>query len=48
MNSIFQSVIDEHLKSLDRDNPRDLVDFYLLAIEENKNDPNTTFKDDCE
>lgn len=34
-----QELIEEHRSSLDPDNPKDLMDGYLLDIEASKDDP---------
>uniref|UniRef100_A0A2P2I3B0 Cytochrome P450 2L1-like n=1 Tax=Hirondellea gigas TaxID=1518452 RepID=A0A2P2I3B0_9CRUS len=39
-------MFDEHKKNLDPENPRDIIDYYLLEIEANKDDPDTTFISD--
>lgn len=39
---ILQEVIDEHKATLDRDNSRDLIDSYLIEMEEKQNDTNST------
>lgn len=41
-----QITIDEHLATLDPDNPRDVIDYYLLEVEANKHDPESTFNPD--
>lgn len=41
-----QNTIEEHLATLDPDNPRDVVDYYLLEVEDNKHDPESTFNPD--
>lgn len=38
----LQEVIDEHKATLDRDNSRDLIDSYLIEMEEKQNDANST------
>lgn len=39
---ILQEVIDEHKATLDRANSRDLIDSYLIEMEEKQNDTNST------
>ena len=53
MNSIeifhsLQKIIQEHRKTFDENNPRDVIDKYFIEIEKNKSDPNTIFTKDCE
>ena len=43
----FQEVIEEHVENFDPNNPQDFIDHYLVEIQKEKNNPNTTFKDDC-
>lgn len=38
----LQEVIDEHKASLDCDNSRDLIDSYLIEMEEKQNETNST------
>ncbi|RXG57936.1 hypothetical protein Avbf_09876 [Armadillidium vulgare] len=42
MKSKFQSMIDEHLKILDKNNPRDFIDDYLIEMDKQKNNPDST------
>ncbi|KAK4328291.1 hypothetical protein Pmani_001275 [Petrolisthes manimaculis] len=35
----FKAVMDEHRATLDRDNPRDLIDSYLMDMDDNQDDP---------
>lgn len=44
--TVHQNIIAEHKETLDPDNPRDLVDQYLLKMESEKNNPDSVFKDD--
>lgn len=39
MKVVLQKVIDDHRATMDRDNPRDLIDIYLLDMEEQQDDP---------
>ncbi|XP_042218258.1 cytochrome P450 2L1-like [Homarus americanus] len=39
----FTKEIEEHRATLDRDNPRDLIDGYLMMMEEKADDPDNTF-----
>ncbi|XP_050695441.1 cytochrome P450 2L1-like isoform X2 [Eriocheir sinensis] len=41
----FYEEIEHHRATLDPDNPRDLIDGYLLEMEERKDDPETTCSD---
>ncbi|XP_045128278.1 cytochrome P450 2L1-like isoform X2 [Portunus trituberculatus] len=41
----FKEEIEEHKTTLDSDNPRDLIDSYLVEIEAKKDDPETTFSE---
>ncbi|XP_071514745.1 cytochrome P450 2L1-like [Panulirus ornatus] len=41
----FLEEIEEHRATLDRDNPRDLIDGYLIEMDEKKDDPATTCSD---
>ncbi|KAB7503700.1 Cytochrome P450 2L1 [Armadillidium nasatum] len=36
------STIDEHLKILDKNNPRDFIDDYLIEMDKQKNNPDST------
>lgn len=40
---VLQDVVEEHRATLDRDNPRDIIDSYLIEMEERKDDPDSTF-----
>lgn len=40
--NLLQEVIDEHKATLDRDNSRDLIDSYLIEMEERQNDAKST------
>ncbi|KAB7501848.1 hypothetical protein Anas_13179, partial [Armadillidium nasatum] len=42
LKSNFQSTIDEHLKILDKNNPRDFIDDYLIEMDKQKNNPDST------
>ncbi|KAL7640316.1 UNVERIFIED_CONTAM: hypothetical protein RMT77_009731 [Armadillidium vulgare] len=42
LKSNFQSMIDEHLKILDKNNPRDFIDDYLIEMDKQKNNPDST------
>ncbi|XP_068220852.1 cytochrome P450 2L1-like [Palaemon carinicauda] len=57
MNSIYENakiirtfiqeeVLDQHVKNLDRDNPKDYIDSYLVEMEKRKNDPESTMSMD--
>ncbi|RXG68755.1 hypothetical protein Avbf_07671, partial [Armadillidium vulgare] len=37
VENILQPIIDDHLKTLDPLNPRDLIDYYLIEMKEKKN-----------
>lgn len=37
-----QEHVKEHQKTIDRENPRDLIDAYLIEMEAQKNDPQST------
>ena len=39
----FQKMSDAHKESHDADNPRDFIDSYITRMNEEKNNPNTTF-----
>lgn len=39
----FKEVIEEHRATLDRNNPRDVIDGYLMEMEEKKDEPDSTF-----
>lgn len=39
-------LVEEHRKTVDPANPRDLIDHYLLEAEEHKGDPDSPFTDD--
>ncbi|KAK4324431.1 hypothetical protein Pmani_004929 [Petrolisthes manimaculis] len=41
----FREEIDHHKETLDPDNPRDLIDAYLMEMEERKDQPDNTFKE---
>nr|ACI94903.1 cytochrome P450 CYP379A1 [Carcinus maenas] len=41
----FQEEIKEHIATLDPDNPRDLIDSYLVEMEAKKDDPETTYSE---
>ncbi|XP_042219419.1 cytochrome P450 2L1-like [Homarus americanus] len=41
----FNKEIEEHRATLDRDDPRDLIDGYLMMMEEKADDPNNTFSE---
>lgn len=38
-----KEVVDQHRASLDPDNPRDLIDCYLLEMERQKDSPSVIF-----
>lgn len=40
---MLERTIEEHKRTWDPSTPRDLIDVYLQAMEDNKNDPNSTF-----
>ncbi|KAL7640129.1 UNVERIFIED_CONTAM: hypothetical protein RMT77_009543 [Armadillidium vulgare] len=42
MLKTFQEYVDEHQKNLDENNPRDFIDDYLLEIERQKSNPDST------
>ncbi|KAK3877932.1 hypothetical protein Pcinc_017400 [Petrolisthes cinctipes] len=44
LNVIEQEVVEEHRATLDPNNPRDLIDGYLMEMEERKEDLDSTFK----
>lgn len=44
-NDMMQEVVDQHRASLDPDNPRDLIDCYLLEMERQKDSPSVIFND---
>ncbi|KAG7164051.1 Cytochrome P450 2B19-like [Homarus americanus] len=41
----FNKEIEEHRATLDRDDPRDLIDGYLMMMEEKADDPDNTFSE---
>lgn len=41
MTWLLQEVIDEHRANLDRDNPKDLIDSYLLDLEADQDNPDS-------
>lgn len=43
LQDFFRETINEHDKTMDEDNPRDLIDVYLREIKEQSNNPDTTF-----
>ena len=44
---ICQDTVIEHMETLDPENPRDVIDQYLLEKEKEKNNPNSPYRDDC-
>ena len=45
---LCQEIVDEHVAELDPENPKDYIDQYLLQMEREKDNPDTTFRSDCE
>ena len=43
MFSLFQRIVNEHEKSFDENNPRDLVDEYLIELKKSNSDPDSLF-----
>nr|XP_008542926.1 PREDICTED: cytochrome P450 2B4-like [Equus przewalskii] len=43
INTFIGRSVEEHRKTLDPSNPRDLIDTYLLRMDKEKSDPNTEF-----
>ncbi|XP_058387056.1 cytochrome P450 2B11-like [Diceros bicornis minor] len=43
INAFIARSVEEHHKTLDPSNPRDLIDTYLLRMDEEKSDPNSEF-----
>lgn len=43
--AMMEEAVSEHRASLDPDNPRDVLDEFLLEMENQKNDPNTVFNE---
>ncbi|RXG55496.1 cytochrome P450 2C28, partial [Armadillidium vulgare] len=39
---IIQEIIDDHIKTLDENDPRDYIDDYLIEMEKQKDDPSST------
>ena len=46
MTNLVEKYVTDHKLSLDQDNVRDFLDVYLLEIEKNSNDPNSSFHDE--
>lgn len=42
---ILKEVVEEHVAVLDPENPRDYIDYYLIEMEAQKNNPETTMND---
>lgn len=43
---IQEEVLNQHVKNIDRDNPKDFIDSYLVEMERRKNDPESTMSMD--
>ena len=39
----IKETIDEHIESVDEDNPKDLIDDYLIAMKKGMKDPDNRF-----
>ncbi|XP_064111559.1 cytochrome P450 2L1-like [Macrobrachium nipponense] len=44
--SVFQEIIENHIKMLDQNNPKDYIDAYLIEIQKERGSLSTIFKDD--
>ena len=44
---LFQNSISDHEKILDENNPRDLIDDYLIELKKNRDNPESLFSRNC-